>query len=253
MGKIAMETIRRELVHTVRGLRRSPGFTAIVLVILALGIGANTAIYSVVNAVVLRPLPYPDADRLVMLPAVHRPNPIGEEISPADFLDWRRASRSSFERLGAFGPASLNLTGAGDPERLQAAQITPGALAAIGIQPLVGRLFLPEEERADSRVALLSFALWKSHFAGDRSIVGKTVRFSGIEYPIVGVMPAEFRFPGNDVQVWIPLRFTDYRIHDRRSRWLYAVGRLKGGVSVAAAQHEMNAVSASLARQFPRE
>src|SRR6478609_3942555 len=119
-----METLLRDLLYTFRTLRKSPGFTAIVVFVLALGIGANTAIFSVVNAVILKPLPFRSPDRLMMLPATHRPNEMGTEVSPANFLDWRRESRS-FESLGAYAPTSVNLTGGDSPERLPAAQITP--------------------------------------------------------------------------------------------------------------------------------
>ncbi len=245
--------IGRDLAYAVRTLRKSPAFAAIVIGILALGIGANAAIFSVVNAVVLRPLPYRSPDRLVMLPAAHRPNDQGAEVAPATFLDWRRESRS-FAQLGAYGPASVNLTGTGSPERLQAAVITPGALAALGTKPLLGRLFLPEEEGPQTRVALLSFGLWSSRFGSDPGIVGKVIRLSDIEYPIVGVMPPQFRFPSfgtSDVRLWMPLRITPERSRDRQSRWLYAVGRLRDGVSLSAAQQEMDGLTRSLALQYP--
>jgi putative ABC transport system permease protein len=245
-----MEMIWRDLRHGLRALRKSPGFSAIVVLLLALGVGANTAIFSVVSAVILRPLPYPSADRLVMLPAAHRPNAMGEEVAPANFLDWRRENRS-FERLGAFGPASVNLTGGRTPERVQGAVITPGGLAALGARPLYGRLFLPDEERPDSRVALLSYGLWKSHFAADPGVIGKVVRLSGFEYPIVGVMPPEFRFPRSDVRIWMPLRITETRAKDRQSRWLYIFGRLRDGVSLSAARREMDGLTRALGVQHP--
>jgi putative ABC transport system permease protein len=245
-----MEMILRDLLYTFRTLRKSPGFTAIVVFILALGIGANTAIYSVVNAVILRPLPYHAPDRLVMLPAAHRPNEMGTEVSPANFLDWRRENRS-FEHLGAFVASSVNLTGGDAPERLPAAQITPGLLEALETKPLLGRLFTPEEEKADSRIAILSYGLWRSHFAADRNVLGKVIRLGGIEYPVVGVMPPQFHFPNNEVQLWTPVRFTDKRMKDRQSRWLYAAGRLKDGVSLRSAQQEMDTLTGALAQQFP--
>ena len=236
----------------VRSLGRSPGFAIAVIGTLALGIGANTAVYSVVEAALLRPLPYPEPDRLVFLAGEHRPGGMGEEVSTANFLDWRRESRS-FDGLGAFAPAMLNLSHDAVPERLRAAQVTPGALAAIGAAPLRGRLFLPDEERADSRVAILSYGLWKSRFGGDPDVTSRTVRLTGIEYPIVGVMPEGFRFPDERVQVWVPFRMTPDRTADRGSRWLYAVGRLKKDVSLDAAQREMDGLTRALARRFPRE
>ncbi|HEV7508313.1 MAG TPA: ABC transporter permease [Thermoanaerobaculia bacterium] len=245
-----MGTIWRDLFYTFRTLRKSPGFTAIVVLILGLGIGANTAIFSVVNAVILRPLPYRAPERLVMLPAAHRPTDMGAEVSVANFLDWRRESHS-FEQLGAFGPLSINLTGGDSPERIEAAQITPAALTTLGTQPLLGRLFLPDEEKSNSRVTILSYGLWKSHFGGDRNAVGKVVRLSGIEYPIVGVMPQQFHFPNNGTQLWVPIRMTESRIKDRQERWMYVIGRLKNGVSLQSAQREMDNLTGALAQQFP--
>jgi putative ABC transport system permease protein len=247
---MTMASIWRDQVHGFRTLRKSPGFTLTVVVILAVGIGANTAVFSVVDAAFLRRLPYPAPDRLLMLPATHRPDERGTEVSAAKFLDWRRESRS-FAQLGAFGPASLNLSGAGSPERLQAAQITPGALAALGVQPMLGRLFRPDEERADSRLAILSYGLWRSRFGADPRVLGRVVRLGGVSYPVIGVMPPRFRFPRDDVQIWIPLRLTRERAADRQSRWLYVVGRLRDGVSPRAAQAEMSALNGALASQHP--
>ncbi|HXO43642.1 MAG TPA: ABC transporter permease, partial [Thermoanaerobaculia bacterium] len=247
---MTMASIWRDQVHGFRTLRKSPGFTLTVVVILAVGIGANTAVFSVVDAAFLRRLPYPAPDRLLMLPATHRPDERGTEVSAAKFLDWRRESRS-FARLGAFGPASLNLSGAGSPERLQAAQITPGALAALGVEPMLGRLFRPDEERADSRLAILSYGLWRSRFGADPRVLGRVIRLGGVSYPVIGVMPPRFHFPRDDVQIWIPLRLTRERAADRQSRWLYVVGRLRDGVSPGAAQAEMSALNGALASQHP--
>lgn len=245
-----MEIMWRDLIYTLRTLRRNPGFMLVVVFILALGIGANTAIFSVVNAVLLRPLPYPAPERLVMMPAAHRPNEMGTEASVGNFLDWRRENRS-FELLGAYAPASVNLTGADTPEHLPGAQVTPTGLAALGVKPMLGRIFHPDEEKGDTRLVILSYGLWKSHFGGDPNILGKTVRLSGIQYPIVGVMPPQFHFPDNQAQFWIPIRLTEDRVTDRQERWIYAFGRLKNGVSLQAAQKEMDGLTAVLAQQFP--
>jgi len=247
-----MEMMWRDLIYTLRTLKRSPGFTAVVVFILALGIGANTAIYSVVNAVILRPLPFSSPDRLVVLPAAHRPNDMGAEVAPANFLDWRRESRS-FSHLGAYTVSSVNATGEGTPERLQAALVTPGTLDALGTKPLLGRLFLPDEEKADSRLAILSYGLWKGHFGSDPNVLGKIIRLGGTAYPIIGVMPPQFHFPASDVQIWMPVRMTEDRIKDRQSRWLYVIGRLKDGVSLRTAQLEMDGLTNALAQQFPAD
>jgi putative ABC transport system permease protein len=247
-----MGTILRDLLYTFRTLKSNLAFTAVVVFILALGIGANTAIFSVVNAVILRQLPFRSPERLIMLPAAHRPDPMGEEVSPANFLDWRRESHS-FEHLGAYGPASMNLTGGDSPERIKGTLITPGGMEALGTKPLLGRLFQPDEEKGNSRLAILSYSLWRSHFGGDPNILGKVIRLGGIAYPIIGVMPPQFHFPTNDVQIWTPVRFTEERSKDRQSRWLYAIGRLKDGVSMSAAQQEMDALTSALAQQYPAD
>ncbi|HKD12714.1 MAG TPA: ABC transporter permease, partial [Thermoanaerobaculia bacterium] len=240
----------QDFLYALRTLRRSPGFFAAATLLLGLGLGANAAIFSVVRSVLLRPPPFPDSGRLVLLRARHRPNEMGTEVAIPTFLEWRRDSRS-LAQIGAFGPASFNWSGREAPERLEAAQLTPGALAALGVRPSLGRLFLPDEEGPDSRVALVSFGFWKSRLAGDPAVLGRVLRLSGFDYPIVGVLPADFDFPMRDVQVWVPLRLTAGRIRDRQSRWVYAVGRLNNGVSLAAAQQEMDAVTAAQSRRDP--
>ncbi|MDQ6892365.1 MAG: ABC transporter permease [Acidobacteriota bacterium] len=245
-----MDFLRRDLVFALRSLRRGPGVAAVMVAIMAIGIGANTAIFSVVRAVILRPLPYPSPGRLVMLQARHRPNEMGAEVSVANYLDWRRESHS-FSQLGAWAPASANVTGGDAPERLSAAQISPGGLAALGTPPRLGRLFLPDEERPDSRVAILSWGLWQSRFAGSRDVVGRQIRIGGVAFPIVGVMPREFRFPDPEVKLWIPLRLTESRMKNRQSRWLYAFGRLAPGATEATAQREMTRITDDLARRYP--
>lgn len=245
-----MSAIWPDLIFTFRTMRTNRGYAAVVVLILALGIGANSAIYSIVNAVILRPLPYASPDRLMMLPAVHQPDSRGTEISVPTFLDWQRGNRS-FEHLGGFAPASFNLTGRDLPERIQAAQITPSALAALGTKPLLGRLFLPEEEPGDAKMALLSYQLWKSHFAGAEDVVGKTIQLGGVGYPIVGVMPPQFEFPNDEVRLWVPVPVAEWSPY-RGSRWLYAMGRLKDGVSLEAAQDDMDNISRALAEQYPR-
>jgi putative ABC transport system permease protein len=248
-----LENVSRELRRAVRSLRRSPGFAVAVVAILALGVGANTAIYGVVRAVLLRPLSYPSPERLVMVLGSHHPNAMGEEIAAGNFLDLRR-DNAAFDDLGVFGPRTLDAIADGRPERWQAAQVSPGALRALGTRPLFGRMFLPEEERVDARVAILTYGLWERRFGGDRSVLGRTVRLSGSAYEVVGILPREFRMPrrlGREVELLLPLRFTPERSRDRQSRWLYAIGRLASGISVEAAQREMDSRTATLARDFP--
>jgi putative ABC transport system permease protein len=190
-----------------------------------------------------------------MVAASHRPNEIGEEVSPGNFLDWRR-DNPAFESFGVLGPRTLDAISDGRPERWQAAMVSPGTLRALGTKLLSGRPFLPEEERLDAHVAILTYGLWQRRFGGDPATLGRTVRLSGTAYEVVGILPREFRFPrrlGRDVELLIPLRFSPERARDRQSRWLYAIGRLALGVSVEAAQREMDARTAALARDFPAD
>lgn len=238
-----------DLVFTLRSLRSHWRFSLAVIVILALGIGANTAIYSVVNAVVLSPLPYAAPDELVALPAEHRPNPIGTEVSAANFIDWRRDSES-FESLGAYAPTVVNLSSGDTPDRLRTLLITPGGLSALGIDPLMGRLFAPEEEGADSRVAILSHGLWRSHFGGDADILNRSISLNDRSYPVVGVMPPGFYFPDREMQIYLPARIEAWET-DRQARWMYALGRLNRGVSIDQAQQEIDGINQDLAVRYP--
>jgi putative ABC transport system permease protein len=247
-----LEQLLRDLRYGARSLLRSRTFAAVSVIVLALAIGANTAVFSLINSVLLRPLPYSQPDRLLMLPAHHVPDEMGAEVAPGTFADWRRMQHS-FADVGAYAFASLNLTSGDSPERLQGSVITPGALAAVGVRPILGRLFLPGEEGTDARFALLSYGLWRSHFGADPGILGRVVRLDGIAFPVVGVMPPDFHFPRNDVTVWIPLRLTPERLRNREDRWTYVIGRLAPGVSLTAAQREMDGISRELARQFPRD
>jgi putative ABC transport system permease protein len=201
-----METLFQNLRYTIRTLRKSPGFTAVAVLTLALGIGANTAIFSVVNAVLLRPLPYKDDSRLVVILNKGR-NP----VAPANFIDWRSQSRS-FSHMGAAEYWTPNLTGTDNPEKLWALHITPDIFPMLGVQPLLGRVFLPEEEEAGKEhEVVLSYPLWQSRYAGDPGVVGRSVKLSGETYSVVGVMPRDFK--GTTLGAAGP------RFAGHRSRW----------------------------------
>lgn len=191
-----METLLQDLRYGLRMLWKSPGFTTVAVLTLALGIGANTAVFSVVDAVMLRPLPYFQADRLVEAESVNTHNPHGTAISYPDFFDWR-SQNHTLEHLVSYHDTSLTLTGLEKPIHLSGDVVSWDFLPALGVRPELGRGFTADEERAGTRVVLISHALWASQFATDKDIIGRAVRLSGDLYTIIGVMPPSFRFPVN--------------------------------------------------------
>ncbi len=243
-----METLLQNLRYTIRALRKSPGFTAVAVITLALGIGANTAIFSVVNAVLLRPLPYKDDSRLVVILNQGR-NP----VAPANFIDWRSQSHS-FLQMGAAEYWTPNLTGTDSPEKLWALHVTPDIFPMLGVQPVLGRMFLPEEQEAGKEhEVVLSYSLWQSHFAGNPEIVGRSVALSGETYTVVGVMPRDFKFApfwATKAQLWAPLALGP-RLTDRGGSSLRVFARLKPGVTLEQAQAEMAGITGRLEREFP--
>ncbi len=237
-----------EFRYTFRQLRKHPAFTAVAIVTLALGIGANTAIFSVVNAVLLRPLPYKDDSKLVVVLHDGR-NP----VAPANFLDWR-SQNHVFAGMGAAQYWTPNLTGTSDPEKLWGLHVTSDIFPLLGVQPLLGRVFLPEEETPGKEHAVvLSYRLWQSHFASDSKIVGRTIALTGENYTVIGVMPQSFKFApfwATKAELWAPLALGP-RLDDRQGRSLRVFARLKPGITVEKAQAEMAAISGRLEREFP--
>ncbi len=207
------DAIRQDVAFGLRMLRRQPGFTAVAVLALALGIGANTAIFSVVDAVLWRPLPFARGDEVVALgEARPREGRINGPVAPADYFDWRRDSQS-FAAMAAYNETALNLTGSGEPERLRGLAVSPGFLAALGVGPAFGRDFAEEEETfGRHRVVLLTDALWRRRFGADGSIVGRTVTFDGNPYEVVGVLPARFWWPTKP-DLLVPLALDRARSH----------------------------------------
>src|SRR5215510_2478821 len=205
-----MTTLLHDLRQAGRSFRSAPGLALTAIAALAIGIGGNTAIFSVVDAVLLRPLPYDAPDRLLMLwqndTNFSAPR---TWVSPANFIDWKKESRS-FESLGAFRIRSFDLTGSGEPERIDGQWVTAGLFPALGVRPLYGRLFLEEEDRHGApRVILLSYRLWQRRFGSEAGIVGKSITLNGEPTTVVGVMPPGFRFPGSDDEMWAPFAWDD--------------------------------------------
>jgi putative ABC transport system permease protein len=247
-----MDSLIKDIRYGFRSLWKRPGFTVIALVALALGIGANTAIFSLVNAVVLRPLPFPESDRLVWVWGNIRTGSNRASISPADYLDYREQNKT-FENLAAtFGlPMPVNVTGNGDPERLNASAVTGNYFQTYGLTPALGRGFtLDNEKIGQERVAVLSHDLWQRRFGGDPGIINRTIVLDGKATQIVGVMGRDVSLP-QTADLWVPLNFDDPEMKMRKAHFLRPIGRLKPGVSLTQAQADLDLIATQLEKQFP--
>ena len=245
-----MDALVRDLRYAGRMLVREPGFTLLALLALALGIGATTAIFTVVDAVLLRPLPYASADRLVVV--LHGPE-ASSPVSPADFADYRGNARS-FERLSAAQAWSATIGGGERPERVSGLQVGADLFDLLGVPPLAGRTFVTgDDEPGRERVVVLGHGLWQRRFGANPSVVGRAIQLDGQPYVVVGVMPPGFRFAPfwqTRAEMWVPLSLAPRR-DDRAGRSLRLFGRLKDGVSVQQAQAEMTRIAAELERAYP--
>ena len=248
--------VARDFWHDLRyGLRmlvKNPGFTAVAIIALALGIGANTAIFSVVNTVLLRPLPYKDPERLVMVFEDSSKHGFPRDTpSAANYIDWRDQNQV-FESIAALDQASFNLTGVGDPERVDGRRVSAALFPLLGVSPQVGRWFTSDEDQAGAnRVVIMSHRLWQRRFGGDPNIVGKPLTLNGRSVTLVGIMPADFRFPTQEDELWVPIAFSQQEQTDRGARFLDVVARLKSGVTLTQAQAEMSTIAARLQQQYP--
>ncbi len=251
-----MRSVLQDLRYGARTLLKSPGFTLVAVIVLALGVGANSAIFSVVNSVLLSPLPYKEPDRLVI---AWETNPqllddylkTHNEAAPANFYDWQ-AQSNVFENLAAFRWGTFNLTDGDNPEQVMGNAVTPNMFATLGVRPLIGRDFLPEEGEAgkDDEV-ILSYGLWQRRFGADPNVLNRKVGVNGQPYTVVGVMPREFEFPRAESELWTPLAPPAGVKANRTSHFLYTRARLKDGVSISQAQAEMNTIAARLQQQYP--
>jgi putative ABC transport system permease protein len=246
-----MAELIRDARYAVRALLRSRWFAGTAILTLALAIGGNAAIFTVADAVLLRPLPYRAADRLVVLQESKPPQFATFSVSPANFLDWRRRN-TTFERMAAFGRQSMNLSGYGEPERWQAARASADLFPLLGVSPLVGRSFTPEEDRHNGpRVAVLSYGLWQRRFAGDRGIVGQALTLDGAPFTVVGVMPPSFAFPSTEIDLWVPIAFTAQEQEYHSRHYLAAIGRLKDGVTIEQGLQDLKGIASQLERDHP--
>ena len=253
-----MSGVLQDLRYSLRQLRKSPGFTAIAVITLALGIGANTAVFSVIDAVMLRPLPYFQPERLIAAESVGSREPGSGVFSYPDFFDWR-SQNHTLSHLVSYHDLSFSLTGLDRPLHLDGEVVSWDFLPALGINPELGRGFTADEEKVGTRVVLISHALWASQFGSERSILGRQLKFNGNLYTVIGVMQASFRFPVNAPQndFWTTLAVDDDpndptpNTQSRGSHFLNVFGRMKPGVTVAQVEQDLKGIAASLAKQYP--
>ncbi|HEY2294675.1 MAG TPA: ABC transporter permease [Thermoanaerobaculia bacterium] len=253
-GVTWLDDLRRDVRFGLRSLRRSPGFTIVAMLCLALGIGANAALFSVLNAVLLRPLPYPEPDRLVRIY-----EKIGERgsgsVSVPNYRDWM-AQSTGFEQLAAWLEGSRNLQGVGEAERITTVQATSNLFSTLRARPLLGRTFVPgQDEPGHGRVVVLSESLWRRRFGGDRSILGRALQLDGAPYSVIGVMPASFVFPParEAAEAWVLYEPTPREERERGSHFLAVVGRLKARVGLEGATTQLKQVAARIEKAFPND
>ncbi len=247
-----LETIWQDLRFGARMLVKTPGFTVVAVITLALGIGANSAIFSVVNTVLLRPLPYNDPDRLVMVWEDDTKGGYPRDTPAAgNYIDWRDQNQV-FESMAAIADRSFNLTGVGEPERIEGRQVSASLFPLLGVEPQLGRVFLPEEDQPGaSRVVIMSHGLWQRRFGSDNAIIGQSLNLNGESHTVVGVMPPSFQFPTRKDEMWVPIAFTSQEAANRGRHYLQVIARMKPGITPEQAQAEMTAIATRLQQQYP--
>jgi len=252
-----MGTLKQDFRYGLRMLRKSPGYTAVAIITLALAIGANTAIFSVVYPVLLRPLPFRDAKRLVTIgEGRHQVGCCSYVASYPDFLDWKRSAKS-FQSLAGYAPDAFTITGNGDAKTMFCAMVTTNFFSTMGVGPVLGRDFAAGEdlpEGSGPTVALLSYSFWHSDFSGDPKIIGRVLRLDGKPVTVIGVLPRSFELgPAGIVPIWVPLHLNLYETTARSGRWLNVIARLAPGVTLDQARAEMQAINAQLAAEYPEQ
>ena len=243
---------RQDLHYALRMLVKNPAFALVAITALALGIGANSAIFSVVNSVLLEPLPYKNPDELVMVweDATKQGYP-HDTPAAANYVDWRDQNQT-FVGMAALGDDSFNLTGVGDPEKIEGRRVSANLFSLLGVEPELGRAFTPDEDQPGANgVVLISHLLWQRRFNGDPNIIGKSLKLNDVSRTVVGVMPASFQFPTREDELWVPIAFTAEEAANRNRHYLQVLGRLKPGINVQQAQADMTAVATRLQQQYP--
>jgi predicted permease len=252
---VQCDLLAQDLRYSLRALRRSPGFALTATAIAAIGIGATTASFTMVDHVLIRPLDFPRQNRLVKL----REDDLAGlqrfwDVSPGNYRDWKRMS-TSFESMGAYRTISANLSGAeGDPQRIEGASFTAELLPTLGVSPILGRAFNAADDReAAPGTVILSYGLWQQSFGGTSAALGRTIHLDNLPYTVIGVMPKDFYFPTREARLWTTMRFAPKDFEDRTDTYIFPVGRLKPGVSLEQAQAELRTIAARLARAYPTE
>jgi len=251
---VHLDILRQDLAYTRRSLRRTPGFALTAVLIVALGIGATTAAFSVTDFVLIRPLPFPEPDRLVKV-WEKTPGYTAMELSPPNYRDWRAAA-TSFESMGAYAGGDATMTVAGEPRRFRGAGVSADLFPTLGVPPMIGRTFSADDAHAGAAgTIMLSYRLWQTEFGGDANMLGRSLTLGNEPRTVIGVMPREFNFPDADIQFWTPLRFgeREYQDSERTNNILNAVARLKRGVALEQARAELTVIAAQLTRQYPKE
>jgi putative ABC transport system permease protein len=248
-----MENLMRDIRYGFRSLLKRPGATVVALVTLALGIGVNTAIFSAVDSVLLRPLPLKDPERVTSIWERTLRDGINQnEVAPANFFDLRNQNQV-FEGIGAHGPQDLNLTGGGEPERLNGELVTANVFSILGVEPALGRTFLPDEDQTGrEQVVVLSDALWQRRFNRDPSIVNRNITLNGESFTVVGVMPRGFFFPARETELWIPWAMEPEQASGRGDHYLRLVARLKPGTTLEQANADVESIAQRLSIEYPR-
>src|SRR5260370_12462529 len=245
-----LDRLFQDLRYAFRQLRSNPGFTVVTMLVLALGIGANAAVFSVINAVLLQPLRFPDSGQLVQIwESSPSRGEIQETVSPWNFVDWQKQS-TTLAQMAVHEYESLALATSGAPQRMDAALVSSGFFQVFQVAPLLGRTFLPEDDHSGSHSVVLSHKGWTSQFNSDPHIVGKAITLDGEPFTVIGVMPATFRFPALGTDLWATPAF-DLKSRSRGAHYLFAVGRMRPGVALGQAQAEMSAIAHRLERQYP--
>jgi putative ABC transport system permease protein len=253
-GFRSLETLWQDVRFGGRMLIKNPTFTIVAVLALALGIGANSAIFSVVNTVLLRPLPYKEPDRLMTVWEDNSRHGYPRDTpAAANFIDWRDQNQV-FEGMAAMAELSFNLTGGGEPERIDGRRVSANLFPLLGVEPQLGRAFLSEEDRPGAqRVVIMSHGLWQRRFGSDQNIIGRPLTLNGESYTVVGVMPPQFQFPTRGDELWVPIAFDSREAANRGRHYLEVVARLKSGVTPQQAQAEMNTIAARLQQQYPEQ
>lgn len=252
--RVHLDILGQDLRYFGRTLRQSPGYALTVVGIAGLGIGATTAAFSITDHVLLRPLPFPDAVRLVTI-MQKEPHYSRGELSPPNYRDWKKLSKS-FEAFGAYAALNANLSGAGEPQAVRGEVMTSDVLSLLGVKPLIGRFFTEEDDRRGAPgTVLLSYSLWQARFGGNPDALGKKVVLDDEPVTVIGVMPPDFAFPRRQDQLWLPMRFHDdwFLDEDRNNSFLTGIARMRPGVTLDQANSELRVLAAQTEKQFPKE